>query len=268
MTKMNEQCMLVSMNFLHAIILGIVEGVTEFLPISSTAHLILTSQVLRLEQTEFLKTFDVAIQLGAIAAVVVLYAKRVLQNTQIILRVLAAFVPTAIIGFILHDTVKKVFFESNALILWSLLLGGFVLIIFEWWHKEPADAKSDLATIPYTHAILIGIFQSFALVPGVSRAAATIIGGLLLGLKRHTIVEFSFLLAIPTMAAATGLDMLKTAPSFTGTEMGLLGVGFVTAFLTALAAVKWLLRYIRTHSFTGFGIYRVVIAILAWLALT
>jgi len=247
------------MTIIQALLLGIVEGITEFLPISSTGHLILTSHLLQISQTEFLKSFEVAIQLGAILSVVVLYGQSLLKSPTVILRVLAAFIPTAIIGFIFHDIVKEILLESVQTVLWSLFIGGIVLLLFERFHHETSHATASLENITYKQALTIGLFQSLALVPGVSRAAATIIGGLLLGISRKTIVEFSFLLAIPTMLAATGLDLLKTGASFTNQEFGLLAVGFVTAFLVALIAIRWLLSYITKHSFTVFGWYRVLV---------
>jgi undecaprenyl-diphosphatase len=255
------------MHPLVAALLGVVEGLTEFLPISSTGHLILVSKLLNLEQTEFLKTFEIAIQLGAILAVVVLYARSVLERPQVIAKVIAAFIPTAIIGFLLHDFVKAVLLESVPTVLWALFLGGIVLILFDLFHRERSGATDDLRHVTYTQAIIIGLFQSIALVPGVSRAAATIIGGQIMGLRRKTIIEFSFLLAIPTMAAATGLDLMKTAGSFTFADFMALAIGFVVSFVTAIIAVRWLLRFIQRHSFVTFGVYRMTVAIVMALLL-
>jgi len=253
------------MTLFHALVFGIVEGISEFLPISSTAHLILTGNLLGLPQTDFLKTFEVAIQLGAILSVVVLYWKSFLQKPAVLLKIGAAFVPTAIIGFVLHQVIKNIFFESTGLILWSLLLGGIFLIVFEYAHREKMDATDDLSSVSYKQAFAIGLFQSLAVIPGVSRSAATIIGGLLLGLKRKTIVDFSFLLAVPTMLAATALDLVKQGSSFTSADAGALAVGFVTSFVVALLAIKWLLRFIKGHSFAPFGVYRIIVAILFFL---
>lgn len=253
------------MTFLDSSLLGVVEGISEFLPISSTAHLILTGRLLGLPQTDFLKTFEVAIQLGAILSVVVLYWRSFLQSKEVLFKIAAAFVPTMIIGFVLHEVIKNVFFESTTLILWSLLLGGVFLIAFEKFHREASDATDDIASVTYKQAVVIGLFQSVAVVPGVSRAAATIVGGLLLGLKRKTIVDFSFLLAVPTMLAATALDLVKEGGAFSSADYGLLAVGFVTSFIVAILAIKWLLRFIKNHSFTAFGVYRIIIAILFFL---
>jgi undecaprenyl-diphosphatase len=152
-------------------------------------------------------------------------------------------------------------------VLWSLFLGGIFLIVFEIFHRHREEQIDDLASIPYPTALLIGLFQSVAMVPGVSRSAATIVGGLILGLKRRTIVEFSFLLAVPTMLAATCLDLYKNAGSFSVEQMGFLAVGFVVSFIAALVGIKFLLNFIKHHTFIPFGIYRVAIVLLFWVFL-
>jgi undecaprenyl-diphosphatase len=248
------------MTLLQAIILGIVEGVTEFLPISSTGHLILASRLLGLPQTDFQKSFEIAIQLGAILSVIVLYWRKFL-DPAVLSRVLVAFVPTGIIGFALYHVVKTYLFGSDTVVLWSLGLGGVALIVFELLHREGDNAVAEVTSIPYAKAFLIGVFQSLSIVPGVSRAGATIVGGLILGLTRSTIVEFSFLLAVPTMLAATGYDLLKNASSFAPQEFGVLAVGFIAAFLVAILSIKFLLAFVRTRTFIPFGIYRIVVAL-------
>lgn len=255
------------MNLLHALIFGIVEGITEFLPISSTGHLILTAQLLGLKQSEFIKSFEIAIQLGAILAVVLLYWKSLLMNFEALKRVVAAFIPTAVLGFIFYKSIKKFFLAGDIIVLWSLFLGGLFLIIFEWRHKEKKDALEDFSKISYGQAALIGIFQSFAMIPGVSRSAATIVGGLFLGIKRKTIVEFSFLLAVPTMLAATALDLFKNASSFDQKEFQFLAVGFIVSFFVAILAIKLFLRFVQRHNLILFGIYRVLVALLFWFIL-
>lgn len=253
---------ILSMTALHALILGFVEGISEFLPISSTGHLILTSKLLGLPETEFLKSFEIAIQLGAILAVALLYWRKLLLNKDTFLKVCAAFLPTAIIGLLVHDFVKEHLLSSASTVVWSLLLGGIFLIVFERMHREPADQAVRLEKITYRQAVTLGLFQSIAIIPGVSRSASTIVGGLLLGLNRKTIVDFSFLLAIPTMAAATGLDLLKSYDQFTPDDAVNLGIGFVVSFVVALASIKWLLGYIKNHDFQAFGVYRVIVAVL------
>ena len=254
------------MTVIDALILGIVEGMTEFLPISSTGHLILTAQLLGLSG-EFVKSFEIAIQLGAILAVLVLYGARFLKNPQIQKNVLVAFLPTAVGGLFLYKIVKTVFFESIPLILAALFLGGIALILFEKLYKEKGDTLADLEKMSYRQAFSIGCFQVIAMVPGVSRAAATIIGGLLVGLSRRAVVEFSFLLAAPTMLAATALDLIKSGTAFSAGEHGLLVLGGLTAFISALIAVRWFVSFISSHDFTRFGIYRIALALAWWVAL-
>ncbi len=248
------------MTLLQSIILGIVEGITEFLPISSTGHLILASRLLGLPQTDFQKSFEIAIQLGAIASVIVLYWRQFLEPA-VLGRVIAAFIPTGLIGFALYHVVKTYLFGSDTVVLWALGLGGVALIVFELLHKESDDAVADVTAIPYSKAVAIGLFQSLSIVPGVSRAGATIVGGLILGLSRTTIVEFSFLLAVPTMLAATGYDLLKNASSFEPQQFGVLAAGFISAFLVALLSIKFLLAFVRTRTFIPFGIYRIAVAL-------
>ena len=247
-------------SLLHTAIFALVEGVTEFLPVSSTGHLILTADLLHIAQTEVQKSFEIAIQLGAILAVVVLYGKSLLRDARTMLLVASAFIPTAIIGFLLHGFVKRVLLGSTPVVLWSLLLGGVVLLVFERLRPEKSSAP-EITQMTFFQAVLIGICQSLALVPGVSRSAATIVGGELLGVSRKAIVEFSFLLAIPTMAAATGYDLLKSAAEFRAGDVQSLAVGFVLSFLVALVAIKWFLDYMKNHSFAVFGLYRILLGI-------
>lgn len=275
----------------QAVIFGIVEGISEFLPISSTGHLILTSRLLGLAQTEFLKSFEIAIQFGAILSVVVLYWKSLFTDREVLKRVLAAFIPTGILGFLLYKLVKKFLLGNGQVVLWSLFLGGVFLILFELYHVRPdlrsksgdcpdflnlkntsSQGRKDrpttgIAKLSYKTAVLIGVFQTVSMIPGVSRSAATIVGGLILGMERKTIVEFSFLLAVPTMLAATGLDLVKNADSFSRDQFGLLLIGFFTSFIVAIAVIKWFLHFIKQHNFIPFGIYRIVLVIIFWFVL-
>lgn len=251
------------MTLLAALLLGIVEGVTEFLPISSTGHLILATQLLTISQSDFTKSFEIIIQLSAILSVVVLYWKSFL-NIEILKRLFVAFLPTGIVGLALYGVIKTYLIGNEAVVLWALFLGGIAIIAFEWWHKEPAGEAEPIAHISYRKSFLVGLFQALSIVPGTSRSAATILGGLFLGLKRKTIVEFSFLLAVPTMLAATGLDLVKNASSFSADEAGILALGFVVSFVVALFSIKFLLSYVRNHSFIAFGIYRIAVAVLFW----
>lgn len=253
------------MDFIQAIILSIVEGITEFLPISSTGHLVLTAELLKIHQTDFVKSFEVIIQLGAILAVIALYWKRLLQSKALWMRLGVAFIPTAIIGLVFYKIIKEVLLGNPQVTLWALFLGGIALIAIEKFYKEQPHHLDSVDKLPLKKAALIGVIQSVSMVPGVSRAAATIFGGLFMGLKRKAAVEFSFLLAIPTMAAATGLDIIKSDFSYTGVEWGLIAVGLVGSFLTALFAVKYFVKYVEHHGFIAFGIYRIILALLFWL---
>lgn len=252
------------MSYFHAIIIGIVQGITEFLPISSTGHMILTAELLKIKSSAFLTSFEIIIQLGSILAVVFLYWKKLFSGIEIWKKIIVAFLPSVIFGFIFYPFIKKML-EGNTTVLWSLFLGGIILIIFELYHKEKAGDVDEIEKISYGQAVKIGLFQCIAMIPGVSRSAATIVGGLTQGLKRQTIVEFSFLLAVPTMCAATGLDLLKNVSSFNLNQAGILFVGFITAFLVAILGIKFLLSIVKKYTFVGFGIYRIIVAVLFWI---
>lgn len=249
------------MGLFESFLLGAIEGFTEFLPISSTGHLILATELLGIPATEAVKTFQIAIQLGAILAVVVLFWNKFL-NVQVLLRLAVAFVPTGILGLLLYRFIKDYLIGNSWVVVIALFLGGIALIVFELLHKEQDEARSDLSKLPYTTAVIVGLFQSIAMIPGVSRSAATIVGGLLLGMKRTAIVEFSFLLAVPTMLAATGYDLLKTAGTLGEADVASLAVGFITSFVVALLSMRLLLSFVKNHSFIPFGIYRIIIAVL------
>ncbi len=252
------------MDFFQAIILSIVEGLSEFLPISSTGHLVLTSKLLNIQQTDFVKSFEVIIQLGAILAVVSLYFKRLINNISLWLKIIVAFLPSAFLGLLFYDFIKNNLIGNVNITLAALFLGGIALIILEKLHKPKDNHIDEIEGLSYKTVFLIGVAQSISMVPGVSRAAATIIGGLFLGLKRTAAVEFSFLLAIPTMLAATTLDLYKSEFNFSSDEITLLLVGLAGSFVTALFAIKFLLKFIKTHTFVPFGIYRIILAVLFW----
>lgn len=263
------------MHIFQAIILGVIEGITEFLPISSTAHLIITANWLKIPETSSFKSFLIAIQLGAILSVAVLYAKMLIKTPKIILKIGAAFIPTALIGLLVYQLVKNVFMESLLLIAIMLIIGGVALIILEKYFNNKKLNNSDhaelenekLEKISYKQAALIGIFQTLAVIPGVSRSAATIMGGLSLGLSRKNIVEFSFLLALPTMAAATVLDLYKEPPILQGPEITAWVIGLIVAFVTAVLSIKFLLHFIQKNNFTSFGWYRIAIGLIIILTL-
>ncbi len=250
------------MSLLQAVLLGVVEGLTEFLPISSTAHLMLSSAFLGIPPTEAVKTFEIAIQFGAILAVVALEWKRILTSRAVWTRVAAAFVPTAIVGFLVHDLVKSVLLESIPTVLWSLSVGGALLVLYSLLKNEmPTDAKR-IEDVSHGTAAAIGLCQAVAVVPGVSRAAATIVGGELLGVSRRTIVEFSFLLAVPTIGAAAGLDLLKSAGALSASDFPLLLVGGAVAFVTAYASMRWFLAAVKRLPFAVFGLERIAVVLL------
>ena len=249
---------------LQSLALGIIEGFTEFLPISSTAHLVLGASLLNIPQSNFVKTFEIAIQSGAVLAVVFFYFKKLLE-WNMLKKIAVAFMPTGIIGMLLYTFVKSYVLGNIVVVLWSLAVGGVLLIIFEYAHKEKMAADA-VEHISYRQAVYIGFFQSLAIVPGVSRAAATIVGGMLVGISRKTIVEFSFLLAVPTMLAATALDLLNSYRQFTAAQFDTLAIGFFASFVTAMASIIFLLRYIRRHSFVGFGVYRILLVLAFTLA--
>jgi undecaprenyl-diphosphatase len=253
------------LDIMHVLIFGIIEGVTEFLPVSSTGHLMLTAKILQISQSEFVKSFEIAIQLGAVLSVVVLYWQKLLRGWKIWKSLFVAFIPAALIGAVLYKSIKRYLMGNDGVVLWSLFIGGLFLIVFELFYREKEKAVDDLSEISYPQALVIGFFQCLAMVPGVSRAAATIIGGLVIGLKRKTIVEFSFLLAIPTMLAATALDLFKSANVFKPEQFASLGLGFIVSFAVAIAAIRFFLSFIKRHNFIFFGVYRIIVALAFWL---
>ena len=253
------------MTFWDAALLGVVEGLSEFLPISSTGHLILASALLNLKQSEAHKVFEVTIQLGAILAVVVLYWRQLLASSELTSKVCVAFIPTGVLGFFLYKTVKAFFIPSIAS--YMLIVGGILFLVIERHLAKRSAQHEPLQDITYRQAILIGTIQSLSMVPGVSRSGATIMGGLLVGLDRKTAAEFSFLLAIPTMCAATGYDLYKNYQIFTLADGQNILIGFVTSFIFGVIGIRFLIRFISSHTFVPFGIYRIIAGILFLLLL-
>ena len=248
------------MTVLDSVILGIVEGFTEFLPISSTGHLIVISSFLGLEQTNAHKTFEVAIQLGSILAVLFLFAKRLLVNKMLWVKIIIAFLPTAIFGFLFYKTIKGLFGTESVAIM--LIIGGFIFLIVEYFRRNHDDSKDKtIDDLTIKEALTIGLFQSLSMVPGTSRSGATMIGGLFAGLSRKSAAEFSFLLAIPTMFVATFYDLYKNRNEMIIDDYSLLAVGFVTAFVVAFFTVKAVMNFLTTHTFIVFGIYRIIFGI-------
>ena len=249
---------------MHAVIFGIVEGLTEFLPVSSTGHLILTAKLLGLPQTEFMKSFEIAIQVGAILGVSLLYWRSFLKDFETLKRVFAAFLPTAVIGFLLYKIIKHTLLAGTSVVLWSLFLGGIALILFDRFHPKTDNTIQQTKQIPLSKAAAIGLAQSISVIPGVSRSGATILGGLMLGIDRKTTVEFSFLLAAPTLLAATVLDLFRSAPSFESSQWPLLFTGIVVSFIVAIFSMKFFIGFVQKHGFIAFGIYRIALAIVFW----
>jgi undecaprenyl-diphosphatase len=250
------------MNIFHTIILGIVEGLTEFLPISSTAHIDIARTLLSIPPTEFIKSFEIIIQLGAISAVVLLYARRVFSSYKYMRNIIVAFLPTGIIGFILYKLIKSYLLGNIVVEACALIIGGIIIIIFENYRKEYATSLIDekkVENLSVRELITLGTAQALAVIPGVSRSGAVIISGRALGLSAVLITEFSFLLAVPTMASATVYDILKSGIHFSSQEWGTIGLGFIVSFIVALMVIRWLLSYIRKHSFKVFGWYRIIL---------
>lgn len=244
------------MNTLTSFILGIVEGVTEFLPVSSTGHLILASNALGLENNEFLKLFEIVIQTGAIAAVIFIYWKDLLKDHSYLFKMAVAFIPTGILGLLLHGIVKKYLFNPQV-VCGSLFVGGIVLLFLENIVSKKEDKK-----LTYTNYFFIGLFQCLAFVPGVSRSAATILGGRLLGASREESVKFSFLLAIPTILAASGYSLLKVNYVLSSDEILYLCIGLISAFIFGYLSIKIFLKWLNHRTFIICGIYRIVFALM------
>jgi len=249
------------MNIIQSVILAIIEGLTEFLPVSSTGHMILASGVMKIQDNAFVKTFEISIQLGAILAIVLLYAKRFWQGISIYLKLGTAFIPTAIIGFLAYSFIK-VYLFNTLIVAVSLILGGIVLVIIDKKVVNQQSKTDVLESITYKNALFIGLIQCFSMIPGVSRAAATIIGGIFNGLDKKQATEFSFLLAVPTMFAASGYDLFRTSIDFSRLELFLLGLGLIVSFFTAWIAVKIFLKIVENYGFKHFGYYRILIGII------
>jgi undecaprenyl-diphosphatase len=249
------------MGIAETLILAVIEGLTEFLPVSSTGHMIIASSFMGIAADPFVKTFTVAIQLGAILSVLVLYWKRFLQNVNFYVKLAIAFIPAAIFGFLLNDFIDTLL-ENVVVVAVTLVLGGVVfLFIDKWFARNETNGTEDVTP---KSAFMIGLFQVIAMIPGVSRSAATIIGGLSQGLTRKAAAEFSFFLAVPTMFAATGYKLLKLWKSgggFTADETKLLLIGNVVAFVVAIFAIRAFIGFLTRRGFAIFGWYRIVLGV-------
>jgi undecaprenyl-diphosphatase len=245
------------MNYFEAIILAVIEGLTEYLPVSSTGHMIIASSIMGIASDEFVKMFTIAIQFGAILSVVVLYWKRFFQSIDFYLKLFVAFLPAAVIGFLLNDYIDALL-ENVIVVAFSLMIGGVVLLFVDKWFKYQENDPDEMT---YGKALAVGFFQVIAMVPGVSRSAATIIGGLSQNLTRTAAAEFSFFLAVPTMFAATAYKMLKFQKEvgFTLENIPVLLVGNVIAFVVAMVAIKSFITFLTKHGFEMFGWYRIAL---------
>ncbi len=251
------------MTVIQAILIAIVEGLTEFLPISSTGHMIITSALMGIEENEVVKLFNVCIQFGAILAVVVLYFKRFFRSFDFYYKLLAAFIPAAIAGLLFKGIIKTLL-GSVLTVGITLLLGGVVLLFIDKIFRKNDDEE---IVITYPNAFIIGCFQILAMIPGVSRSAATIIGGMSRGLSRKQAAEFSFFLAVPTMFAATALDLLDNYKLITTENIKLLLIGNLVAFVVAIAAIKTFISLLTRYGFFWFGIYRIIAGVVILTAL-
>jgi len=249
------------MDILQAIIIGIIEGFTEFLPISSTGHMIVASEFLGIEQSALVKAYEVIIQFAAILAVMLLYREKInLKEIDLWQKIMAAFLPLAIVGFILKDWVKEIFVIET--VAWMFIIGGVIFIIVEYFHKDEKSTATEVENVTWKQAMIIGFGQVLSLVPGTSRAGSTIIAGMLGGVNRKTSTEFSFLLAIPVMMAVSGYDLLKHYHEFMGADLTAFAVGFVVAFFVAYITIKLFIVFLQRFTFVAFGIYRIIFGII------
>ena len=249
------------MDIFQAIIIGIIEGFTEFLPISSTWHMIVASKYLGVSQDSLTKAYEVIIQFAAILAVMLVYRdKLTLSKIELWQKLFIAFLPLAIIGYLFKYQIKALFTVETVAIMF--ILGGIIFLVVEKFYKEEKGHTNGVENVSYRQAIFIGLAQVFSLIPGTSRAGATIIGGMLLKINRKTSAEFSFLLAIPVMGAVSGYDLLNHYSEFADANWTAFGAGFITAFIVAYITIKLFLVFLQRFTFVSFGIYRILFGIL------
>lgn len=262
------------LEILKVIFLGIVEGITEWLPISSTGHMILVEEFIKLDVTpEFLEMFRVVIQLGAIFAVILLYwgkifpfqfNKRPVVKMDIMtlwFKILVAVVPAAIIGILFDDILNDIFYNPVTVSI-TLIVYGILFIVIENRNRNTRPSITNLSDVTYKTAMIIGVFQLLSLIPGTSRSGATILGAILIGTSRYVATEFTFFLAIPVMLGASLLKVVKFGFHFTGNEILTLILGMLSAFIVSILAIKFLVGYIKKHNFKAFGIYRIVLGLI------
>lgn len=245
------------MTWLQALLIAVVEGITEFLPVSSTGHMIIAQSILGVESTDFTRAFMVNIQFGAILSVIVLYWKRFFQSVDFYLKLFVAFIPAAVIGFLASDFIDAML-ESVIVVAIMLVLGGIVLLFVDKWFNKPDVGQE----VTYKKGFWIGMFQTIAMIPGVSRSAATIVGGMAQGLSRKTAAEFSFFLAVPTMFAASAWKLLQNYKSISTNDIDILIFGNIVAFIVAIVAIKSFISLLTRYGFRAFGWYRIVAGVL------
>ncbi|MGB6151377.1 MAG: undecaprenyl-diphosphate phosphatase [Pricia sp.] len=246
------------MDYLQAIILAIIEGITEYLPVSSTGHMIIASSFFGIASDDFTKLFTIVIQLGTILSVVVLYFKRFFQSIDFYVKLLVAFIPAVVLGLLLSDAIDSLL-ENPITVAISLVIGGFILLKVDDWFGDAEETD-----ISYATAFKIGVFQCLAMIPGVSRSGASIVGGMTQKLSRTAAAEFSFFLAVPTMLGATlkkSYDYYAAGFTLTGEQINLLIIGNVIGFLVALLAIKTFIGYLSRNGFKAFGYYRIIVGI-------
>jgi len=249
------------LSILESIILGIIEGFTEFLPISSTGHMIIASDLMDIQQINMTSAFEVIIQFSAILAVVFNYKdKFTLQKIELWKKIVLAFIPIGAVGFVFASTIKAMFVPS--IVAFAFIIGGIIFLVVEKFYKNEEHLIDDVEKVSYTQAFYIGLAQVAALIPGASRAGASIIGAMLVGLNRKASAEFSFLLALPVMCATTGYDLVKHYHEFVGANFIVLAVGFITSFIVAYLTMKLFIEFLSRFTFVAFGIYRIIVGVL------
>ena len=246
------------MNWIEALIIAIVEGLTEFLPVSSTGHMIITQKILGIENSEFVRAFIVNIQFGAILSVVVLYWKKFFQSMKFYYKLFIAFLPAAFFGLLFSDVIDELL-ENVVVVAISLVLGGIILVFVDAWFKQTNEKDQE---VTYKKSFIIGLFQVIAMIPGVSRSASTIIGGMTQKLTKKNAAEFSFFLAVPTMFAASGYKLLENYKSITVDNIGILVFGNVVAFIVAMLAIKSFISFLTKNGFKAFGYYRIAVGVI------
>jgi len=249
------------MDIFQAIIIGIIEGFTEFLPISSTGHMIVASKFLGVEESAVNDAYMVVIQFSAILAVMLLYREKInLKEINLWSKIISAFLPLAIVGFLLKDWIESIF--SVNVVATMFIVGGIIFLVVEYFYKDEKATAKNLEEVTWSQALWIGFGQIFSMIPGTSRAGSTIIAGMLSGVDRKTSTEFSFLLAIPVMMAVSGYDLLKHYHEFVGANLDAFAIGFIVAFVVAYLTIKLLIVFLQRFTFVAFGIYRILFGVL------